>query len=362
MDPRLNNVVRLLSWSVTIMAGAAYASAYVPAAMEEDTVTIRLQPQRCELWLSDTVEVELLVEGPAPLRVESPQQWLSVASQREWGLTPLGVSRQEKCGPQRECWRQRFLLEPFVPGPVQVVSFAHLRVNGRDYPGPVLEAVVRSRVDLQDSRIGPLADWPQQTAEGERPDRSDGRLRLAFAWLALLGAAGALWQSRRRAKQQTPRQWLLQSWTMWQGGQALPVQTEPTAVQRARATAAMLADTLRQYIARRWKLPAQSWTTAELLAAAARTGWTVEQTDALERLLHQCDRWRFAAAGMNESAGDLLDAAALLDAARAWLDTVDPPEIGVVAGASADDRCRLGSSSKSDTSTPFEGPTEHRCP
>jgi hypothetical protein len=289
----------------------------------QDGVAITLHPPRASLFLSDRIEVELAVEGPAPLRVQTPPQWLTPASQRDWGITPLGPSRQEESAAGRERWLQRFRLEPYVAGAGQMVAFAALRVNEQEYDGPVFEADVRTHVQAGKSPIRPIAPAPEEIEAEPAVEESSARLGwlgVFWTWLALLGAAVVLWQCQRRPETPTPRQWALKQWEKWEAKLQSLRDGGLTADCDQRMLADEMAGIVREYLERRWGWPARCWTTAEVLAAAAQAGWPIEHTDMLQRLLDVCDRLRFTTHQEN----------ATLDrhwfaAARAWLDAVDPP-------------------------------------
>jgi len=313
---RSRHILTLLLSAMEMVASPSFGVS-VP-----DEVVIALYPPRGELGLADTIEVELTVEGPAPLRVETPSRWLTAASQRNWTITPLGPSRYEERGGGRERWVQRFRLEPYVAGPGQVVVFAPLRVNDYDYAGPVFEANVRTQVQTGDLRLRPIAPLPE--TETEPILAKEGSIRLGgtglfWAWLALFGAAVMLWQCKRRPQTYTARQWALEQCARLEA-KWLPREGDAWSQRPADATlAAEIAEMVREYLERRWGWPARSWTTTEILTASAQAGWPVEHTDMLHRLLDVCDRLRFGTQGV-----DGTDGRPLLAATRAWLEAIDP--------------------------------------
>jgi len=78
--------------------------------------------------------------------------------------------------------------------------------------------------------------------------------------------------------------------------------------------AARVAAVLREFVERRYGLPAPKLTTTELLAECERASWPAEQAAPLRELLEQCDRAKFA--------GDVPDAAEateLVNRAREWV-------------------------------------------
>lgn len=311
-----------LHWTL-VLAVFGVLAGQSSGAVSDGEVTIRLSPARARLQLSDTLEVELVVEGPAPLQVEPSSSWLTVASQRDWGVMTVGTHRLHSIGSQRERWVQHLRMEPFVPGTTQLIAFAPMRVNGREYPGPVLEVDVLTGVDPQKDKIGSVV-WP---AEEQDPAFTPPPQWTGWGWtgvlsagLVLMGAAGLVWSCQRRSVRLSPRQWAWQKlgeWEYWLT-RKWPQEYEVRTLGIGRIAAEVSA-IVREYIRRRWGWPAPCWTTAELLAAATQAGWTIEQTQALERLLHECDRWRFRA----EQRHDELRLRLLHDA-RAWLELVDP--------------------------------------
>src|SRR5205823_12908527 len=81
-----------------------------------------------------------------------------------------------------------------------------------------------------------------------------------------------------------------------------------------------LAAVLREFVERRYGLPAPKLTTAELLAEADRAGWPAESVAALRGLLERCDRAKFAGEAPAEAEG-----AELLGRAREWVTSQSPP-------------------------------------
>lgn len=310
------------NWLLLLSSIGMFAVSWTRASGQEGVV-IALHPPRVTMYLSDRVEVELSVEGPAPLRVQTPLQWLTPASQRDWGITPVGPSRQEDIGAGRERWVQRFHLEPYVARAGQVVAFAAIRVNDQDYEGPVFEATVRTHVQAGEIRIRPIAPAPEETEIGPAVEEAGLRLGwrgLFWTWLALLGAVLVLWQCKRRPETPTPRQWALQQWEKWEVKWQSTSGSEPVESCDYQVLADEMARIVRGYLEQRWGWPARCWTTAEVLAAATQAGWPVEHTHMLERLLDGCDRVRFTTHEEYGTAGQHL-----LAAFRAWLDTIDPP-------------------------------------
>ena len=276
----------------------------------QEVIVSATHNQQGPLQLSDHVVVTLTVEGPAPLFVELPKPaepglppesaLLVEESSRSWGVRFIGKPTKTDLHNGREKWVQGIWLEPFVDGD-WLVKFAPLRVNGREVEGPgVALSVEKSKVK----------DPHDTTGIEKLPPLVPGRTSLAVLWWVAGGLGAAVvalvaWLLRSRPAPITPAAWAAAAFARLDGfvGAAL---------------VARVADVLREFVERRFGIPATKFTTPELLAAAEQQAvWSVEETDALRRILDRCDRSKFA--------GDVPDddgCRRLLAAGRDWVDQV----------------------------------------
>lgn len=263
------------------------------------------------LGLSGSLTIRLSVEGSAPLRVELPEKLLAPETDRDWQIRPVGPATVTSTAPGREKWEQTFRLTPYVPGPHQV-QFAPVKVNGRETP--ITGFTVNVRVESADvNKVDAKAAKPVTGIEELPPPLSDTGVSLAPWWwvggtLATVAVALLVWRSRRKPPSVPPGEWALGSLDM----------LERDGVS-GRVLVERVAAIVREFIDRRFGVPAPRLTTAELLAAADAVGWSTQQTQTLRELLRICDQAKFA--------GHLPDQTGcqqLVVAAREWVRTVDP--------------------------------------
>jgi hypothetical protein len=289
-----------------------------PASAQGVTVTAT-HAQKKPLALSDHVRVKLTVEGPAPLSVELPQPTqpgrpaesalLVLESSEKWGIQFVGKPQKADVGNGRERWVQEFRLDPFEPGD-WYVRFAPLKVNGREVEGPgVALSVVPTKVTEPQKATGIETLPPPQTI----PRTTPAILWVAVGALAATAVVGVVWRLRRRPAPVTPAAWAAAVF-------------DHLARERLSGPAllARVADVLREFVERRFGIPATKFTTHELLAAANEQAvWSVEETDSLRAILDRCDRAKFA--------GDVPDddgCRGLLVAGREWVDHVSAADAG----------------------------------
>ncbi len=278
----------------------------LPSLASAQDVSASITQDQKKIRLSESVRVTLTIEGPAPLRVELPKPLLSPESDRDWKIQPLATATVTPAGAKREKWSQAFRLDPYVAGE-WYVQFAPLKVNNRETVGPGCEVQVNSTIGEAKAEaarpVTPIEELPTPP-----PIRTDS---VAVWWwvtgaLVVLVVAGVGWRLRRKPAPIAPGDWATAAFARLErdgvGGAAL--------VER-------VATVLREFIDRRFGIPASRLTTPELLAAAEQAGRPVEETDALRRVLDRCDRAKFA--------GDVPDdngCRDLLAGARQWVHDV----------------------------------------
>ena len=316
--------IRLRLAAVLVLALAA-ASLHAQPADVGATAT-PVPADRTTVWLHDRdgLRVRLAVVGPAPLRVELPPQLLDADSELNWAVRPAGPPALKPLGGGREEWAQEFRLGPFAFGKAVRVGFAPVKVTAggdrpRDVTAAAFEVRVRSRFDGEDGQ--PKLD-PESARAGvaitgieQLPPRPPDPPE-PTGWLIVLGAAavvavgvvvGIVRRSRRKPKPLPPVEWAAAELDRLEqvGGAEL---------------AERLAAVLREFVARRFGIPAPRLTTGELLVAAGKAEWPAEPTAELGAVLDRCDRAKFA--------GDPPDAdegRELVARGRAWVLAHAPP-------------------------------------
>jgi hypothetical protein len=282
------------------------------ALAQDIRATVDGAPKR--LALSASVRLTLALEGPAPLRVELPQQLLTADANGIWGVSRPGPVEREPVGGGRERWSRTYQLTPFPPvegdaAGKRTASFAPVKVNGQSVTWPPFEVEVTSSVGTAAPPHGLVGVEDPVIVEPDKP-RSSAALWAVVA----VGCAGvcvliAVRSRRRRGELVPPYEAAVAALTQLGAADAPGAE----AVER-------VATVLRTFVERRFAIPATKLTTAELLAAAREQGWAVEQTDALGLILDQCDRAKFA--------GDVPDndgCRGLIRRAVDWLDDVGRP-------------------------------------
>ncbi|MBA4190236.1 MAG: hypothetical protein C0467_19800 [Planctomycetaceae bacterium] len=268
----------------------------------------RFTTDRKDLRLSESLRATLVIEGTAPLRVELPQQQLDPIADRNWKIQPVGTASVTPLGDNREKWTQTFRLDPYVPGNAMPVIFAAVKVNGREVlPGGFEVKVITTVAESKAENAKPVTG-----IEELPPPVIDTPGSLAPWWLAAAGILGVLgmgivWRLRKKSPAIPPHEWAIGAFD----------QLEQGATSDAERVAGV-ATILREFIERRFGIPATRLTTAELLATAQKAG-SVEKADTLASLLNSCDRAKFA--------GDVPDDSGcrdLLARCRQWVHDVSP--------------------------------------
>jgi hypothetical protein len=267
----------------------------------------RTDPKKA-LRLSESLRATLTIIGPAPLRVELPSPLLDPLSDRDWKIQPVGTPAVAAAGEGMQRWSQTFRLDPYVTGESLPVIFARVKVNDREVqPGGFEVRVVSTVPEAKADAARPVTGIEQLPPPPEAPP-----VRVAPVWWVLGGlAAGFLlalvWRARRKAPPPSPREWAAAALDRLERDSPTPA----AFVERA-------AGVLREFVERRFGIPAPKLTTAELLAVAREQAvWSVEEADALRGILDRCDRAKFA--------GDVPDdrgCRGLAAAVRDWVDHV----------------------------------------
>ncbi len=248
------------------------------------------------VWLSESLTATVRVEGPAPLVVAAPKDWLAPAAAGAWKVTALGNPKEERAPDGRAAWTQSLRLDPYTPGEAVPLAFAPLPVRAGGSAAVSLElpsrsVTVKTRFEsAQASDALPITGYEDPPAPS--PTGSYGPA-IAFVVCGLIAAAiiGAL----RRRKTPPP---------------TAPTPAERLAALDARAGdlddaafATELTEILRGHLESAHGVPAPRRSTPELGDAPP--------LDRYKPILDRCDAARFGAAP--------LDRRELLAAARELL-------------------------------------------
>lgn len=259
-----------------------YNSSIMPPA-------VALTADRTSVRLSDAVLVTLTADGPAPLRVELQREVLSPEAAAVWKIEPVGpaVITDRDGGTAR--WEQTFRLSPFVPGDAVPLAFNPVRVADTSLtPNPLAVAVETSlgRADANDARpVTEIEQLPAAAADGPA-------FVLAAMAAVVIGFVGAVVVALLRRRRVPPPVSALELAT-----RRLETLEVDRRVNRISAVQFVdgVSDVLRGDLSRRFGLPADKLTTAEILAAGDRaTGWPPDTRAAVGDVLDRCDRVKFA--------------------------------------------------------------------
>lgn len=252
-----------------------------PPAITTDS---KVEPKEAQITLAQSARVTLVIEGPAPLRVELPKELLTADSNAAWRIRPDPRDAKPEVKPvgkDRERWQLTYRLDPYADGKALVVSFNPVTVNGEKVTWKPIEITVTRTVG------DPATTPPRPPTDPEDPPPPPiehpqfplgAAILLGFAGVAVLVAVLA---RKRKAKPVPAHERALVRLAKLEGKAGAEV------VERVAAV-------LRAFVERRFAIPATKLTTAELAAAAREQGWPVEQAEPLWAILDECDRAKFA--------------------------------------------------------------------
>jgi hypothetical protein len=260
-------------------------------------VEARAELDAGDIRLSGEVKLTLTVEGPAPLGVTPPKPFLTRSN--VWRVREDGLPVREVLPNGREKWLQVYRLSPLVPGEPKV-SLGALTIRpggGQDLTIEwMAEPVVRVATSIENPT--PDALRPATDIEHLPPtspiEHGSSPWMFAIVPVLLLLAAAALFLGKRKRPPAAPRD------AAW--------------AERELAAADLTADrcaaVLRQYLAYRFGVPAETRTTPELAAALRADGRLPDAVVAeWQAFLDECDAARFS--------GTVAGVAGLADRARA---------------------------------------------
>jgi hypothetical protein len=254
-----------------------------------------------EVSLAGDVTLTLDIEGAAPLAVETP----AVGQLPGWRVRQVAEPDTSPLPGNRQRWRQAVRLTPDRPGDLPLPPPAvRVRPGGREAPVEITWQPLTVRVTTALPRVD--VDEARGVTEPEPAPRGVTNpwpgLALAAAVVLLGGAAGVTWWRRRQSRpvpELPPAEWARAELDRLAGRDA----ADP-------AAADALADVLRGFLARGFRLDAEGRTTAELLARLRTLPLPADAIAAWQALLERCDLARFARLGFAaDEWGPVLDRA-----------------------------------------------------
>ena len=276
-----------------------------PAVAQDDHPVAGRVPDRAKIALSESVKVTFTVEAAAPLRVERGGKLLAAEAEPLWSVKLAGPAKVESAGAGRERWTQTVEFSPWVPGETVPLGFAPVKVTAGGALNPTtvtwdrLDIRVQTAVAEADPKharnVTGIEDLPPLPVDP--PDRVGWLIAAGTAGLFLVAVLVALRRRWTAAAVVPPDAWAATEFD----------RLERDAVT-GRELADRLADVLREFVERRFGLPAPRLTTAELIAA-----WPTDDAGELRELLERCDRAKFAG-----DAPDQLEGGELVRKSREW--------------------------------------------
>jgi hypothetical protein len=287
-----------------------------PSPLRAQSVTATATADRTAIRLSDHLRVTFTVEGATPLHVELPKDLLSGEATTAWRIRASGPATTEPLADGRERWSQTYRLDPYLPGDLRL-TFAPASVRAGAALRPVEPAWPALDVKVQTALAGARADsarpvTPVEELPAGPPEQPElvgwyvgGATTLLFA-AAVLAALRRRWRERRALP---PGEWAA---------------AEFDRLERDRPAggpfAERLAAVLREYVERRFGVPAPRLTTTELLVEAERGAWPADSVAVLREVLERCDRAKFAGEAPEEA-----EVVQLLQRGREWVSAQSPP-------------------------------------
>jgi hypothetical protein len=240
----------------------------------------REEGRRVELRLSSKLHVTLAVEGPLLPAGEADL----VESNDKWKVVRASTPRVEGSHWAKEVW-----LDPQEPGEISL-QLLPIIIGGERYDWAPI--IVRVTTDAL-ADVGDLRDIaPPESLPGTS---SALPWLAAAAWLLLLAAGLVTLSIRYRRQRHKPVFVLPEQWAFQELGRAEAQWASGSAEEDGRHT--LLSSIIRQYLERRYSLPASKQTTPEFLEAMRASPFLAEEQQMLLReFLEQCDLVKFAGA------------------------------------------------------------------
>lgn len=220
--------------------------------------TVRVQANTRTVTLSESVLVTLELTGPSPLIVREAEPLLDTPA---WSAQALTQPQLTPLADGQERWTRTYRLEPELPGTPNSIELRPVRVRDgvqeRQIAWPSLPVTVTTQIpNPHIDQLRPISDIESPadpTATSPTTASSPYRVGvlmggLVVTVLALSGACVWLFRKRRRGHEPTPAEWAMAR---------LAACPDPVAALAV----------LRQYLHRRYALPAHAMTANELAQA-----------------------------------------------------------------------------------------------
>lgn len=273
------------------------------------------------IWLSESTQLTLTLVGPAPLQVElpeKPEQLLTAESALAWQIRPTASAAVKTLPDGREEWTRPYRLSPYLAAEKVPIAFAPIKVragsdaNAQEVTWPAGEVRVQTRInELKGDNARSITGIEELPAPPQPHPAAVG-----WQFIAGLGSVFAVvlaWAIVRKWRAKPPPL----PPTEWAARELDRLERDLSSGHATgRAVADRIADVVREFVERRYGLPARKLTTAELLTLTEceRVNWPSGATTPLRGLLDRCDRAKFAAEFPDE-----VEAEKLIGSAREWV-------------------------------------------
>lgn len=253
------------------------------------------------LWLSESLTATLRIEGPTPLSVAVPKEWLRADAAAAWQITPQNNPKSESLPGGRSAWTIEFRIDPYVPGESVPLAFAPVAVVGDGVESqlelPTRTMLVKTRfANAQATDAIPIMSYEDPPLADSSNSVPIIAIGCGVVILAVLAWIGSL-RFRRRIESKPQESTTSRLSTLRSDNPSIT----------SRRFAEELAQIVRRHLESEWAIPANNRTTGELVG---------ERLKQPRELLEWCDRIIFGAAEAS-----LDERTTILNEANAWLTT-----------------------------------------
>jgi len=247
------------------------------------------------LALSETIRVDLVVEGTSALQVDMPKE---MPADSKWILVERWPALQATVGPNRKSWSVNCWFAPLEPGKKVPFRFPDVKVKD----GPIEETIsftpVYCEVTTQIQKVD-RAELKDITAIEPLPPMVP--TDYAWIWWSILGGASCIFAISalllRSLLRKTPTRSASQV-ALQELDRLLAMKLLQNGKSERFVT--LLTMLVRRYLERRYSLPARRQTTPEFLANLAQTAlMTMEEKQFLTSFLRRCEAVKFANADIS---------------------------------------------------------------
>ena len=252
-------------------------------------LTANVIVDRSTIRLSDHAIITVSVEGPAPLAVEIPADWLAEESSANWRAKAIAPAKIETLTNGRERWSISLRVDPYATGDPITITLKSLDVRSGQNAGPqhVDLPSVTVRVTTDVSTIRPEEARSITGIESVPESAGSSQLWWWAVGILLSFVIAAIWIIHKRwtahELPETNEHWLERRMA------ALERETD------SRAVANGVSELLRDLVTRKCGVPLESRTANEAVFDVRQSTAITQAIDCdeFESLLKECERIQF---------------------------------------------------------------------